>query len=191
MRVAFIPATFRSTQPRAAERNKGSLPPTPASPEPLKCLLVKEFLQESSLTWEGLDQRHQVRSSTKVMVGKTSFPRTFMSVHISAEVRHALDEGISCPVLYPDPPSAESDEEDEQTAKTSLFLHPLQLLHLRSSPVFFEVPKNLTQSQDEPMTCTPSWLSDCMMQQNKQGSSKDKLKFKFCKSRAAAFEVSK
>lgn len=35
MTGAFIPATFSSTQPRAAERNKGSLPPTPASPEPL------------------------------------------------------------------------------------------------------------------------------------------------------------
>lgn len=158
MTVAFIPATFRSTQPQAAERNKGSLPPTPASPEPLKCLLVKEFLQESSLTWEGLDQRHQVRSSTKVMVGKTSFPSTFMSVHISAEVRHALDEGKSCPVLYPDPPSAGSDEEDEQTAKNSLFLHPLQLLQVRSSPVFLKCQKDLTQSQDEPMTCTPKYL---------------------------------
>lgn len=61
-----------------------------------------------------------------------------MSVHICAEVRHALAKGTSCPVLYPDPASAGSDKEDEQTAKTSLFLRPLQLLQLRSSSVFLK-----------------------------------------------------
>lgn len=79
----------------------------------MKCLLFKEFLEESSLSWEGLDQRHQVRSSTKVMVGKTLFSSIVTSVRISAEVKHAPDKGISCLVLYIDPASAGHDKEDE------------------------------------------------------------------------------
>lgn len=118
MTAAFIPATFRSTQPRAAERNKGSL--LPLQP-PLSHCEVFASQRAPAREPSHLDQRHQGRSSTKVMVGKTSFLSTFMSVHICAEVRHILGKGISCPVLYPDPASAGSDKEDEQTAKNQPF----------------------------------------------------------------------
>jgi len=76
-------------------------------------LLFKEFLEEKSLSWEGLDQSHQVKSPTKVRVGKPLLPSIFTSVLISAEVKHAPDKGISCPVLYIDPASAGCDKADE------------------------------------------------------------------------------
>lgn len=138
----------------------------------MKCLLIKELLQESPPSWEGLDQRHQVRSSTKVMVGQTSFLSTFMSVHICAEVRHALGKGISCPALYPDPASAGSDKEDEQTAKTSPLPHALQLPQLRPSLLLLcEVPEDLTlglQSQHEAHELHPKYLCSSRRQEHEQ-----------------------
>lgn len=54
----------------------------------VKCLLLKELLEESSLPWDGLDLRHQVRAPTKVTLEKTLFSSVFTPGHISTEVKH-------------------------------------------------------------------------------------------------------
>lgn len=107
MPIVFIPATFRSAQPSAAERDKGSF--LPLQP-PLGCcevFAIQTVLARELSLLGGFGSETPGRVNHKGNGGENLIPQ---HARISAEVKHAPDKGMSCPVLYPDQASAGHDK---------------------------------------------------------------------------------